>query len=561
MARSPTFSVAYSGFVLGHSASALSGPRAYSTTTSSSSNVGTYATAVNASGETSTNYAITYIAGPMVVTAAPLTITASGTQVYGGSPTYSAAYNGFVLGQGASALSGTLAYTTTTSSGSNVGTYATAVNASGETSTNYAITYVAGPMVVTAAPLTITASGSQVYGGSPTFSAAYNGFVLGQGAGVLSGTLAYTTTTSSSSDVGTYATAVSASGLTSTNYAITYVAGPMVVTAAPLTITASGAQVYGGSPSFSVAYSGFVLGQDASALNGSLAYSTTTTSSSNVGTYASVVNASGETSTNYAITYIAGPMVVTAAPLTITGSGTQVYGGSPTFSVAYSGFVLGQGASALSGTLAYSTTTSSSSNVGTYATAVNANGLTSTNYAITYVAGPMVVTAAPLTITGSGTQVYGGSPTFSVAYSGFVLGQGASALSGTPAYSTSTSSSSNVGTYATAVSASGLASTNYQPITYVAGPMVVTTAPLSIKASGSQIYGGSPTYSVVYSGFVLSQSASALSGTLSYTTTTSSSSNVGTYATAVNASGLTSTNYADHSDAAGHDGSSPRRAR
>ena len=40
------------------------------------------------------------------------------------------------------------------------------------------------------------------------------------------------------------------------------------------------------------------------------------------------------------------------------------------------------------------------------------------------------VTPAALTVTGSGTQVYGGSPSFSASYSGFVLGQDSSVLGG-----------------------------------------------------------------------------------------------------------------------------------
>ena len=117
-------------------------------------------------------------------------------------------------------------------------------------------------------------------------------------------------------------------------------------------------------------------------------------------------------------------MVVSAAPLTVTGSGTQVYGGSPSYSASYNGFVLSQNASVLGGSLSYSTTTSSSSNVGTYNNAVTPGGLISSNYAISFAPGAMVVGAAPLTVTGSGTQVYGGSPSYSASYNGFVLSQG-----------------------------------------------------------------------------------------------------------------------------------------
>ena len=62
--------------------------------------------------------------------------------------------------------------------------------------------------------------------------------------------------------------------------------------------------------------------------------------------------------------------------------------------------MLGQNSSVLGGTLAFSTTTSSSSNVGTYTGAVMPSGLTSSNYAITFASGNMVVGTATLTVTG-----------------------------------------------------------------------------------------------------------------------------------------------------------------
>jgi hypothetical protein len=540
---SPTFAAAYNGFVLGQNSGVLGGTLAFTTTTTSSSNVGSYPNAVTPSGLTSTNYAISFAAGSMLVTPATLTVTGSGTQVYGGSPTFAATYSGFVLGQNSSVLGGTLAFTTTTMSSSNVGSYPNAVTPSGLTSTNYAISFAVGSMVITAAPLTVTGSGTQVYGGSPTFAAAYNGFVLGQSSSVLGGTLAFTTTTASSSNVGTYPNAVTPSGLTSTNYAISFAAGSMLVTQVPLTVTGNGTQVYGGSPTFTAAYSGFVLGQNSSVLGGTLAFATTTTSGSNVGTYPNAVTPSGLTSSNYTITFDAGSMQVTQATLTVTGGGTQVYGGNPTFAASYSGFVLGQTNSALGGTLAFTTTTTSSSNVRSYQNAVTPSGLTSTNYAISFAAGTMLVTPAPVTVTGSGTQVYGGSPMFAAAYSGFVLGQSSSVLGGTLAFTTTTTSSSPVGSYPNAVTPSGLTSTNYA-ISFDAGSMVVTPAALTVAGSGTQVYGGSPTFTAAYSGLVLGQTSSVLGGTLAFTTTNTSSSNVGNYANAVTPSGLTSTNYA-----------------
>ena len=67
-------------------------------------------------------------------------------------------------------------------------------------------------------------------------------------------------------------------------------------------------RVYGASdPSLGVSYSGFVNGETSSVLGrhafGCRPDAATTTA---VGTYASVITASGQTSTNYTITYVAG---------------------------------------------------------------------------------------------------------------------------------------------------------------------------------------------------------------------------------------------------------------
>ena len=104
-------------------------------------------------------------------------------------------------------------------------------------------------MTVTPAPLTITANGvSRVYGASdPALGVSYSGFVNGETSSVLGGTLSVVDTDAApTTGVGSYSGAIMASGLTSTNYTITYDAGNLTVTPAPLTITADGvSRVYG----------------------------------------------------------------------------------------------------------------------------------------------------------------------------------------------------------------------------------------------------------------------------------------------------------------------------
>ena len=116
---------------------------------------------------------------------------------------------------------------------------------------------------ITPAPLTITADDKTTTfrSAAPTFTATISGFVNNETESVLGGTLAFTTdydhTATPPSPVGTYN--ITPSGLTSTNYAINFVAGTLTVGEMSLNdavITVSGAYTYTGvaqTPTFSVA--------------------------------------------------------------------------------------------------------------------------------------------------------------------------------------------------------------------------------------------------------------------------------------------------------------------
>ena len=62
-----------------------------------------------------------------------------------------------------------------------------------------------------------------------------------------------------------------------------------------------------------VTYNGFVNGQNSSVLSGSIAYGGNSQGAVNVGTYAIVP--SGQTSSNYAITYVGGTLTITPPPI------------------------------------------------------------------------------------------------------------------------------------------------------------------------------------------------------------------------------------------------------
>jgi hypothetical protein len=88
------------------------------------------------------------------------------------------------------------------------------------------------------------------------------------------------------------------------------------ITPAPLTITVNNAsKVFGQpNPAFSVSYNSFGGGDSSASLGGALTYTTMATTNSPVGIYP--VSASGQTSTNYAITYVPGTLTIVA----LTGS-------------------------------------------------------------------------------------------------------------------------------------------------------------------------------------------------------------------------------------------------
>ena len=96
----------------------------------------------------------------------------------------------------------------------------------------YAINYTGANLAITPAPLTVTADNQSRLVGDPNppFTASFGGFVLGETLANLAGSLAFATPAVTGSPAGSYA--ITPSGLTSTNYAITHVDGVMQVTRA-----------------------------------------------------------------------------------------------------------------------------------------------------------------------------------------------------------------------------------------------------------------------------------------------------------------------------------------
>ncbi|WP_167525449.1 MBG domain-containing protein, partial [Roseomonas genomospecies 6] len=512
-------------------------------------NVGAYANALDTSGIAGTFSGA--VAARVVnlggaVTPAPLTVTAgNGTMAYGSTvPTLGYTVSGWKNGQGDSLLTGVVVSTDATAT-SNVGSgyvsTASGGTLGGAAANNYTLSYVAGAFSVTPAILTVTPNGTMVYGStSPSYAFTASGWKNGQSDANLT-SLSYATDATATSNVGSYASTASGgtlAGAAAGNYTLSYAAGGFSVTPATLTVTPSGTMTYGStSPSFGFTASGWKNGQSDANLTG-LSYATDATATSNVGSdYSATASGGtlgGAAAGNYTLSYAAGGFAVTPAALTVTPSGTMVYGStSPTYAFTASGWKNGQGDSLLTGVV-ISTDATATSNVGSYSATASGGtlgGAAAGNYTLSYAAGGFAITPAALTVTPNGTMTYGAtSPSYAFTASGWKNGQGDANLSGL-SYATDATATSNVGSYASTASGGtlgGAAAGNYT-LSYAAGGFSVTPAALTVTPSGTMTYGAtSPSFGFTASGWKNGQGDSLLTG-LSYATDATATSNVGSY--------------------------------
>lgn len=223
----PTITPSYSGFVNGEDASVVSG-----TACAPVPPIKVPTATTSCSGTTADNYAPNYVGGQLSVTAAPLLITpTNGQATYGSLASVTATYAGFVNGDSSSALTTPPYCTTNAGPTTHVGVHASTTGCAGAVAPNYSITYGGfGTTTITPAPLTITAlSQSRPVGqANANFSADYSGLVNNETASVLKGTLSFSTTAATNSPAGSYT--VTPSGLTSSDYAITFKSGTVTVT-------------------------------------------------------------------------------------------------------------------------------------------------------------------------------------------------------------------------------------------------------------------------------------------------------------------------------------------
>lgn len=315
--ENPQFSISYSGFVTGENESVLTTQPTISTTATKKSNVGDYP--ITISGGVVQNYKFVYEPGVLTIAKAPLSAKVNDTtKVYGSqNPSFTIEYSGLKNNEITPAWTTKPSFQTDVTKSSGVGKYD--VKAINGVPINYDLGEITtGTLTVTPAPLTIKANDAtrQYYSEDPNFGYTCNGFVNGENENVLSSKPTLSTSASKTSSVGTYP--IKASGVSNSNYSISYVDGTLTIT--PRTLYASVGnyeRLYNeDNPEFKVKYDGFVGNENENVLITKATASTTATKTSDVGSYP--INVTGGSADNYKFSYTSGMLTINKAEQTIS---------------------------------------------------------------------------------------------------------------------------------------------------------------------------------------------------------------------------------------------------
>jgi hypothetical protein len=215
-------------------------------------------------------------------------------------------------------------------------------------------------------------------------------------------------------------------------------------------------------------------------------------------------------------------------------------------------FTVGSSGGSGSGAMTFAAT-GACSNIGATVTITSGSGICSvtatkaadTNYnTVTSAAVSLGTTNALLTVgVQAATKTYGAvNPPFTLTYLGFVNGDSAAALIGTPTFTTSATVSSPLGIYS--VMPGGVSAANYT-IVFAPGTLTVGKAPLTVTANNlNRVFGvANPTLTYTITGFQNQDPSSVVSGAASCSTTATTSSAIGGYPITCTQGSLASTNY------------------
>ena len=506
----PEFNITYSGFRDGDSEVGFSVPASISTIVDNSSKVGKYD--IVASGAVSDKYEISYIPGSLVITKAPLSISAGNyTKKQGDAlPVFKASYTGFKNGEDESVLTKHPVFSCEANEASAPAEYA--VTISGADAENYEINYEQGHLTVVEADAVVVRAKSynRQYGDeNPVFEFETEGAAL-------DGTPEIVCSAVANSPVGSYTIEVKQGSIK--NYNVHFESGSLVITKAPLSISAGNYTKKQGDamPVFKASYAGFKNGEDESVLTKQPVFSCEANEASAPAEYA--VTISGADAENYDISYEQGRLTVVEADAVVVRakSYSRQYGDeNPVLEFETEG-------AALDGTPEIVCSAVANSPVGSYTIEVKQGSIK--NYNVHFESGSLVITKAPLSISaGNYTKKQGDAmPVFKANYAGFKNGEDESVLTKQPVFSCEANEASAPAEYA--VTISGADAENYD-ISYEQGRLTVTDADAVVvrAKSYSRVYGdANPVFEFETEGTVLD-------GTPEIVCSADKSSQVGSY--------------------------------
>jgi len=534
----PLFTATFTGLANGENAAALSGNLVLNTVADTNSPTGTYA--IEPSGLSATNYALTYSNGTLTVTAYALILNVdSVSRPYGSTnPPLSGLLTGIQNGEN---ITATFAVTADTNSPVGVYPITPALDDPDDRLVNYTVITNGGNLTVEPVPLLVRADDAgRLYGQTnPLFTAIFTGFVNGEGTNVLAGELMVASSADTGSHVGGYP--IAPGGLSATNYSLIFSNGTLTVMPAALTLTMDSAfRVYGQpNPPLSGTLEGI---QNFDPIT--VTFTTAAETNSPVGGYPILPSLQDPADRlgNYSVITNGGSLTIEPAPLLVQADDAgRIYGQTnPPFTATFTGFVNGEDASALTGDLILATPADTNSPVGLYD--IEPSGLSATNYTLSYSNGTLTVSAYALTLNvASVFRAYGATnPPLSGTLTGVQNNDNITAT-----FAVTADTNSPVGNYPITPSLDDPNGrlTNYSVITN-SGSLTIAPAPLLVRADDvSRRYSQTnPVFSASFTGFVNGEENNVLAGELTLFTVADTNSPVGIYA--IEPGGLSATNYA-----------------
>jgi filamentous hemagglutinin family protein len=306
--------VVYGGFVNGETSAILTGSLTYGGTAQNDINAGSY-TITPGGLSNGLGYTISNINGTLSVAKQNLNVMASQTITYGTNvPTGTLSYSGFVLSEDQSVIDTAPSIASVNSGIVNAGTYVNNYTPSGGLDNNYSFTFSSGNLVVLKKDINVVAANQNIYYGTPVpgGSVSYSGLIAGDTGSSIDVAPTLASANSGILPAGNYAGNYTVSGGSDNNYILHYITGDLGVNKVILDVIAANQSIIQGNPvpSSSFTISGFVNGENNTALTSQPVLTTTVGGIPVAGQYLNAYSLSGAAAANYAFNYVNGTLTV-----------------------------------------------------------------------------------------------------------------------------------------------------------------------------------------------------------------------------------------------------------